>query len=270
MAQSVTAEVGQMLHERITRIGPAPSVDHLTRFLRILGMWRSQMLANTYVARQGGKIHQGLFAGMEYLTRAAEGALMPRLLGTYEDELHPYIRAFAAQGLDCVIDVGCAEGYYAVGLARLMPEVTVHAYDISEQARKACATLAAHNGVTDRVTIGAEFTPEGFEAFAGRRVLVWLDAEGAEDDLLRPDISPSLARMNLIVETHEMFRPGVLDRLMERFSPTHDIVRVDQQSKVVDMPGWMKDLSHMDQLMAVWEWRLGPTPWLVMTPKTKP
>jgi hypothetical protein len=25
--------------------------------------------------------------------------------------------------------------------------------------------------------------------------------------------------------------------------------------------------GHLDQLLAVWEWRLRPTPWLVMTPK---
>ena len=45
---------------------------------------------------------------------ATEGALIPRLLGTYECELHPHLAALSAEGLDCVIDVGCAEGYYAV------------------------------------------------------------------------------------------------------------------------------------------------------------
>jgi hypothetical protein len=55
--------------------------------------------------------------------------------------------------------------------------------------------------------------------------------------------------------------------MMQRFSPTHDIVRVDQQPKVLDMPPWLQGLSHLDQLLAVWEWRAAPTPWLVMTPK---
>jgi hypothetical protein len=27
------------------------------------------------------------------------------------------------------------------------------------------------------------------------------------------------------------------------------------------------ELSHMDRLLAIWEWRSGPTPWLVMRPK---
>lgn len=31
---------------------------------------------------------------------------------------------------------------------------------------------------------------------------------------------------------------------------------------------WFNNLAHLDQLLATWEWRSGPTPWLVM--KTKP
>ena len=74
-------------------------------------------------------IRSGPFAGMRYVDTATEGALVPRLLGTYESELHPYLKRFAAEGCEDVIDVGCAEGYYAVGLARLMPGALVHGGD---------------------------------------------------------------------------------------------------------------------------------------------
>jgi len=32
-------------------------------------------------------------------------------------------------------------------------------------------------------------------------------------------------------------------------------------------PSWFNNLSHLDQLLATWEWRAGPTPWLVMKAK---
>lgn len=163
--------------------------------------------------------------------------------------------------------MGCAEGYYAVGLARLMPEVTVYAYDIAERARAACAELAAKNGVAERVIIGGEFAPDGFQTFAGRKALVMVDAEGAEVDILQPALSPALAGMHVIVETHDLYRPNALATMVERFSPTHEIARLDQQPKTFDMPGWLAELPHLDQLLAVWEWRARPTPWLVMTPK---
>ncbi|WP_165837176.1 methyltransferase [Phenylobacterium hankyongense] len=266
---SLTTDVARMMRQWVQAWPAEPEPGHLLRVLRLLGQWRSQMLANTYLKHQGATIYGGPFRGMQYVSAATEGALIPRLLGTYESELHPYLAAFAAADLDCVVDVGCAEGYYAVGLARMMPQVTVHAHDIDPAAREACAALAARNGVADRVVIGGAFEPQDFEAFAGRRVLVLMDAEGAELDVLQPALSPALADMSLIVETHDLYRPGTLAAMMERFSATHDIVRVDQQPKVFDLPPWLQTLSHLDQLLAVWEWRVQPTPWLVMRPRAR-
>ena len=244
-----------------------PDADHLNRLLRLMGTWRSQMLLNTFVAQQGAIVHGGIFKGMKYSVRATEGAQMPRLLGTYEAELHPHLLKLAAEGLDCVVDVGCAEGYYAVGLARLMPQTMVYAHDIDLKAIEACSKLAKENGVAARVVVGGEFKPQDFEAFAGRRTLVMVDAEGAELDILRPDLSPALADMSIIVETHDVYRPGALAEITRRFTPTHEIERVDLGPREFDAPRWLLELNHMDQLLATWEWRLGITPWLVMTPK---
>jgi hypothetical protein len=36
------------------------------------------------------------------------------------------------------------------------------------------------------------------------------------------------------------------------------------------LPGWMTPLPHLDLLLATWEWRAAPTPWLVMRPRTAP
>lgn len=260
-------QVVQWLRDRLARNPPLADPRELNTVLRVLAVWRSRAIADAYIRQHGARVMQGPFAGMEYVTAATEGALTPRLIGTYESELHPYLADFAAKPLDCVIDVGCAEGYYAVGLARLMPEVTVHAFDIQEQARAACADLAARNGVADRVVIGERFAPDGFEAFGDRRCLVMVDIEGAEDDLLRPDLSPALAGMDLIVETHDVYRAGVRQRLIERFTPTHDIVCLFPQAKTLPLPDFLREAGHLDQLLAVWEFRLRATPWLVMTPK---
>lgn len=260
-------QVVQWLRDRLAREPNPADPKELNTILRVLAIWRSRGLADAYVRHHGPHILQGPFAGMEYIAVATEGALMPRLIGTYESELHPYIEGYAKAGLDCVIDVGCAEGYYAVGLARLMPAVTVHAFDINPRARAACAQLAAKNGVTDRVVIGEAFTPTGFEAFKDRRCLAFIDIEGAEDDLLQPEQSPALAQMDLIVETHDVYRPGVCVRLMERFAATHDIVKLDPQAKTLPLPDFLHGAGHLDQLLAVWEFRIRATPWLVMTPK---
>jgi len=264
---SETRSAAIWLKQRTDAWRETPDIEELNAILRRLGRWRSRLLANTFMARQGTTVVQGLFAGMDFIVEATEGALIPKLLGVYESELHPHLRAIAETGLDCVIDVGCAEGYYAVGLARMLPDVVVHAHDIDDVARRLCGELAAKNGVADRVIIGGEFKPDDFEAFAGRKVLVIVDAEGAEVDILQPALSPALAHMSIIVETHDIYRPGALALIAERFAGTHRIVRVDQQQKLYEAPAWLQELSQLDQLLAVWEWRAQPTPWLVMRPK---
>ena len=266
MAGPLTRTTARLLRERVANLPAEPEMEDLNKLLRLLAIWRSRAIATTYIAQEGPRVMGGPFAGMVYES-ATEGSQIARLLGGYEAGLHPHLHAFVAEGLDCLIDVGCAEGYYAVGMARMMPELTVYAYDINEKARAACANLAARNNVSDRVIIGGEFKPDGFEAYVGRRALVMVDAEGAELDILQPALSPALAGMNVIVETHDVFRPGTLATLMERFSPTHSITRVGQGQHPVDLPPWLLDLPQLDQLLAVWEWRLAETPWLVMRPK---
>jgi hypothetical protein len=239
----------------------------LNRVLRLTARWRSQMIANTIIHLHGTVVQAGPFAGMEYLGYATEGCLAPRLLGTYEADLHPHIVRLAQEGLDAIIDIGCAEGYYAVGMARLSPGSIIYAHDTDKRAQESCALLAAQNGVTDRVKIGGEFKGEDFDKFSDRSVLLMMDAEGAEDDLLHPDQWPALRGMNIIVETHNMFRPGITNRLVERFQKSHDIEVVNYSPRFTEMPTGLRDYAPLDQLLATWEWRAGPTPWLVMEPK---
>ena len=267
MAASLTSYFAKHARELAAAWPPEPSIVEVNNLLRLLGRWRSQALANTFITHHGPRILAGPFEGMEFVQRQTDGPLCPKLLGTYESELHPHLAAIVAGGVDRVVDIGCAEGYYAVGLARALPHATVYAHDILAVARDTCAALAAHNGVAERVLVGGEFRPQDFQAFADHRTLVIVDTEGAEVDILRPDLAPALAAMSIIVETHDLYRPGALATLTERFAPTHEVVRVDQAPKLFELPAWLQELAHLDQLLAVWEWRAGPTPWLVMTPK---
>jgi precorrin-6B methylase 2 len=236
--------------------------------LRIATVWRSRALAGALGHHDGLIIQHGPFAGMQYVGAATEGALLPRLIGSYECELHPHIEALAAEGIDTIVDVGCAEGYYAVGLARMIPHARVHAYDTDEAAREACQALAELNGVQDRVKIGETFAGRHFADFAPGRTLIFMDIEGGERVLLDPVAWPALKALHILVETHP--RPGhdLTALMIERFKDSHDIVRVDIGPKTTPLPEWMQGLSHIDQLIAVWEWRRIPTPWLVMRPKS--
>lgn len=265
-----------MLHAQIRQqlLGslaePRPDVAaQLNNALRLLSKWRSVLIQNTLLQRHGTVVMDGPLKGLDFVPQSAEGCHIPKLLGCYEQPLLPHIARAIAAHYPLILNIGCAEGYYAVGMARHMPDTRVLAFDRNPKARQVCAELAAKNGVSDRVTVGALFRLEDFAAHAGQRVLVLCDIEGAERDLLDRQAAPALAGMDLIVESHECLVPGVTKLLIDRFSATHEltVVQDDGQRRLDDAPAWFGNLAHLDQLLAVWEWRSGPTPWLVMKAK---
>lgn len=249
-----------------------PGLSERTRVERLLpraAKWRQQILVNTFRARQGNTVFSGPFAGMHYASNASEGALMPRLIGCYEAELHPFLAQVAQAGYERVIDIGCAEGYYAVGLARMLPGCHIHAHDIDESAQQACRQLAQANGVTDRVTVAGVFEGAQLARHTAHKTLIVCDIEGAEAQLLDPWQWPDFARFDLLVEVHECFQPGLVRQLDARFAATHTIEWVwPSVCAHRELPPWVQQLSHLDQLLCIWEWRQGPTPWAIMRSRT--
>ena len=258
---SLTRGVTQTLQELLA--GP-PSAENLARALRYLAKWRAELVANTVENRQGAMVASGPFKGMSYGVRAAEGTRVARLLGVYEASLHPVIAAIIAKSPDLVVDIGSAEGYYAVGLARCLPGARVLAHDANEAAQDLCRALALANGVAEQVEIGGVFTPADFALCEGARAVVICDIEGAEVALLDPSAGPGLLQADILVECHPGIVPGVVDTLKTRFGPTHHITEIGRHIDDSGFPAWMEELSDLDRLIALWEWRSGPTPWLWM------
>jgi hypothetical protein len=255
----------QAIDESLARIATqAPGPARLEAQLRQLAKWRSIVLANTLAAKVGTRIPAGPFAGMDYAVAASEGGRAPRLQGAYEASLHPVIETVIARAYPQVVDIGCAEGYYAVGLALRMPSATVHARDSDPKARELCAALAQANGVAPRVRIGPEVTHTDLALCEAAPTFVLCDIEGAEGALLDPVKAPALAMADILVEVHEGMRPGLLALLTQRFQLTHRITRIDRALRPDLLPDWAEGLSDLDRLLLLWEWRATPTPWLWM------
>jgi hypothetical protein len=264
MTQPPTA-LTQAIDASLARIAAEPpGPRRLEAQLRQLAKWRSIVLANTQIARRGSRVAAGPFAGMDYAVAASEGGRAPRLLGLYEASLHPVIETVVARAYPQVVDIGCAEGYYAVGLARRMPDTVVHARDSDPRAQALCAELARANGVADRLRIGPAMTHAELALCAAARTFVLCDIEGAEGALLDPVACPALAEADLLVEVHEGMRPGLIQTISARFAPTHRVTRIDRSLRADLLPDWAEELSDLDRLLLLWEWRASPTPWLWM------
>lgn len=267
MAKPASALTASITDRLKTLIEGPPELAKLDKALRLLAKWRSELVVNAILRQSGNTVQSGPFKGMIYSERSAEGARAARLIGSYEASLAPVIEEVVTRGYGLVIDVGAAEGFYAVGLARRMPQAQVWARDANARAQVLCAQLAAANGVAARVQIGGLMQHSDFAVCAAQPTLVICDIEGAEAELLDPALAPGLLAADILVEVHDCFQPGLSDRLSDRFRATHEVRKIGRVLDAACLPDWMQDLSDMDRLLALWEWRSGPTPWLWMVRK---
>lgn len=178
------------------------------------------------IARCRGSVTAGPFRGMRYLDRAVGSALPPKLLGTYEQELHPWLEEIANAGYGLIHVVGAAEGYYAVGLAVRIPGCRVLAYDLDPSSPRLLRRLAARNGVGDQVRFREEFTAASLASQMDESTLILCDIEGAEVDLLEPTHIPELLYADILVEVHDAGAGTIENVLRERFAATHRIRRI--------------------------------------------
>ncbi len=212
-------------------------------------------------------VKSGIFEGIFYDPPIFEGSLFPRLLGTYEANLQPHILGLGGRGYGVILNIGCAEGYYASGLGRMFPDAVVHAYEIQDRLREACAIVAADNGLASRILLGKEFVPGQSNVPVEKKVLLFCDIEGGEFTLLNLGSFPQLADMDMVVEVHPNADRS-LDGFLSRFQATHDLEIVDLSQRVVAIPPIIRGIGDLNQLLSICEFRGSETPWVVLRSKT--
>ena len=155
-------------------------------------------------------------------------ALPSRLLGTYESEIHKVIEAAITREPDLVVDIGCAEGYYAIGMATRLPKAHVFAFDINLDSQALCRKTAIANGVSDRVTIEGECNLARLKSLiaTAKHPLIISDCEGYEIHLFVPGSMDIFARADVLVELHEYVNPHIPLTICGAFAKTHVVTVV--------------------------------------------
>ena len=177
-------------------------------------------------------VQSGPFKGMRYLDETVWGSILPKWLGSYEAELHPIIARIVEHSYDTIIDVGCAEGYYAVGLALAIPAAKIYAFDTDFISRAQVRRLALLNKVRDRLQIRASCNHSDLDALSSGDTLVVCDVEGFEAQLLNPESALSLRQSDILVEVHEALDSLEVERLLQsRFAASHRIQRLTASSR---------------------------------------
>ena len=224
---------------------------------------------NDLVIRSTGLIVQsGPFAGMRMvdLSTRGDGDIAPKLLGTYEAELHPSFERFRNRRYDAIVDVGCAEGYYSVGAARLFPGTPVFAYDVDKGALEILQALSLQNGCADQIIPGDFCDPETLRKVLERypRSLVIADCEGYEKILFSDPVTNSAASSSdLIIECHDLWDAEITPAIRNALFATHDISVALACGRDPNVFPFLAELNDWDRWRAVWERRGSQMHWLI-------
>lgn len=223
-------------------------------------------LTEHYFAQSGGVVQAGPFLGMRLLPEVVwgDGDKLPKLLGCYEAELHGVLAQLVQRSPRRIINVGAAEGYYAIGLALALPQAEVWAFELDERARAICARAAALNGVADRLKLLGACDLAGLAAALDSPgpSLLLMDCEGAELQLLDPARLPGLAQCDVLVECHDFVDRRITPLLIERLAASHRVERIEEGARDPNRDTWLRTLPSSDRWLAVSEGRPETMSWL--------
>lgn len=223
---------------------------------------------------KGLVVCSGPFKGMRYIPGSVGSSLTPKVLGTYEMEIASWISRLPRFQLG--LDVGAAEGYYAVGLLRQGICDRVIAWEMDPQGRDLLGKLADANSMRDRIDIRGRCDPDQLEqeiSKAEGEILVVVDCEGYEGDLLPPLDKKLLERCSFMIETHNPMNPGVHERLLRQLETSHEIEEIFPRRRTPDdvpdhLPGRLKLLQlPVASRLAMSERRAPGLGWLLCRPK---
>lgn len=263
---TTTAWLSRLARSSIKRLVPLLDREDRLRALRSCAD-ACQREVTERVLGQGDVVRGGPFKGMLFGTKSNFSTLLPQLLGTYEGYLAPSLAKAAADNPPIIVNVGSADGYYAVGLALMVPGATVHAFDIEPDARRLTADLAERNGVAGRVAVGGLCDHAVLRSILRPGGFVVMDCEGCEFILLDPAAVPELTACSILVELHEFVHPDLAAILTTRFQGTHDIEEIRQTGVLPWDSGLATEYTELEQWAMVHELRSQAMRWYFMRPK---
>jgi len=157
----------------------------------------------------GGCVWDGKFQGLKLQKRSGGGSeIKPKLFGTYETELDGVWEG-STSSIATMVDIGADDGYYAIGLARMNPNLRAVAVECDPARCELIKKSVDRNQVSGRVDVVCRRLAVGANLLSVldalvAPILIKSDIEGGEYLLFDAQTLTELfqRRIPLIVETH--------------------------------------------------------------------
>ena len=220
-----------------------------------------------------GRINYGPFAGLK-LTKETwwgESDLGNQCLGLYEKEILNLLTDFDEDQFSAFIDIGAADGYYAIGMLKSAKVKKSICFEQSEKGRMAIQENWKRNGFPGSLEIFGEANLETIHRLQEADIsnaFVLIDIEGYEFNLLQPEVLQKFKSCVLVIEIHNW-----VDDFFEKYkallneaSQLFDISIVERVDRPISSLKELRDFTDDNRLLLTSERRPCLMRFLKLTP----
>jgi Methyltransferase small domain len=193
-------------------------------------------------------VKYGPFKGMYFgNARTDADSVFAKLLGSYESELHPVFERLLQKHYKTIIDIGCEDGYYAVGMCLRKPDVRLLAFDKNPAALIHSEELAKMNRVDHQIQfLGICTDKDLLELKKDEPMFLVVDCEGDELHIFTSSTVSQLLNADMLIELHLHIYPQLEIYFRNLFGETHNI------SVINSLDDHLKALNYdMEELHAL-------------------
>lgn len=219
-------------------------------------------------------VRYGPFKGIKLDSKAWWGKLDlgSQCLGLYEKELLNFIDGIKKNSFNTLIDIGAADGYYAIGM--LASKKVTHAicFEKSEEGRETIKRNWINNGSPGTLQILGEASVKSISEIPiihRNNSLIIIDIEGGEFELITIEFLQLLSTSTILLEIHNWINEFNIQysNLLRRIAEHHNIFKINRvERSTLNIPE-LRDFTDDNRLLLTSERRPCLMRFLHISPK---
>ena len=211
----------------------------INRLLGIIGIPSEIETIKTRVNKEIGfkfsnTIAYGVFKGMKMSDKVWWGKydVASKILGQYESHVIDKIVQLSNE-CDTFIDIGAADGYFAIGAVKSELYSKSICFELSEIGQKVIIENSKLNDISDSVAVYGVATEDSIKDILSQneKAVVLCDIEGAEFDVLTVGMLEVLKNCSIIIELHDTFTAGADNRREKLFDRAKNFFEISYLSR---------------------------------------
>ena len=229
---------------------------------------------NKIILEHGHQVAYGTFKGMKLSknTYWSKNDIITHILGVYEKHVLKKIIEFSKKGNYPFIDIGAADGYFAIGMAFSETFKKIYAFEIDEEGRRSLNRNIENNLCKDKVVVDIEANFETLKDIVDKNksAVILIDIEGSEFDLLDDNLLQLLSNCYIVCELHPTLSANGFEKqnmLINNAKAFFDVSIIQRESYSPNKFSELNEFTDEERLIAFGEGRENNMNWLILEPK---